>query len=457
MRCVMLWQAACAVLLAWLCGCSADSEPERQLPPAGVVTTPIVDASTKPIATDNPRDATFANPTAGDGGVVVTPDAGPCAAQACPVDSAVPDNDGFTIAEGDCDDFNPLINPGAYDVPNNGIDEDCQGGDATTDSCDDMLDIGSKDPLAAARAIELCPVSDVSSRNWGVISARWTTPDGAGTPGSDLMHGLLPNLGSNFMPRAGKTMLALSSGVARAPGQVDYTDSCSDEFPTDSAKFPADFDGMSSSCPASAEATEIVDAVALEVQVRVPSNVSAMSFDSAFFTEEYPDFICTPFNDFFQTIVKPLRMGASADGNVVFDLDGNAVSVNNSLLRACTPGDHGGKTFSCPLGYDLLKGTGYDNCNGGALSPGGGLFGGGLFGGSNTGTMSSMDPYGASTGWLNTEFAVKAGEIITLRFMIWDSGDSELDSLALIDHVHFRLLDNPPPANKPMTQPIVPQ
>ena len=46
------------------------------------------------------------------------------------------DGDGYRAgeycpdAEKDCDDTNPLINPGAYDVPGDGIDNDCSGGDA---------------------------------------------------------------------------------------------------------------------------------------------------------------------------------------------------------------------------------------------------------------------------------------------------------------------------------------
>src|SRR5262249_22118117 len=40
------------------------------------------------------------------------------------------DGDGFTPNQGDCNDADPSIHPGAVDIPGDGIDQDCNGRDA---------------------------------------------------------------------------------------------------------------------------------------------------------------------------------------------------------------------------------------------------------------------------------------------------------------------------------------
>jgi MYXO-CTERM domain-containing protein len=57
------------------------------------------------------------------------------------------DGDGWTTCEGDCADSNANRYPGANDIPDNGIDEDCDGSDATTgdDDDDDDDDVSDDD------------------------------------------------------------------------------------------------------------------------------------------------------------------------------------------------------------------------------------------------------------------------------------------------------------------------
>ncbi len=315
------------------------------------------------------------------------------------------DRDGFTPEDGDCRDCSAQVNPGAFDDPGNDVDEDCDGSAATTAlECDGALVASSLDPQDAARALGLCRIVSASDRGWGVISARWTRADGTGEPLDARQHGLLASFGEST-PRRGRAMLALSSGLAAASESLD--DLVFSELLQGDT--PAGLILTSPSCPA--DRITVFDPVALEVRVRVPTNAAGLRFASSFFTREYPEYICSVYNDYFAVIMEPPPIG-SPDGNVVFDAEGNRITVNSSLLAACEPGTYGGRTFGCPLGTTSLLGTGYD--------------------------------VGASTGWLSTEVPLPgaAGSEITLRFTIWDSNDPNLDSLVLIDA--FEWLVTPP-------------
>ena len=65
-----------------------------------------------------------------------------------PADSAVPvvldiDGDGFTLAEGDCDDENPGVNPMGLDEDIDGIDQNCDGIDGPDVDGDGWVDVAA--------------------------------------------------------------------------------------------------------------------------------------------------------------------------------------------------------------------------------------------------------------------------------------------------------------------------
>src|SRR5579859_2133390 len=125
---------------------------------------------------------------AGGTGVIGVPDSG-MGAGGGPACASGPnddkDQDGYTPANGDCNDCDPNSNPGAFDVPGNMIDEDCSGTpDDEAASCEDGL-AENGDAVAAAKAIGICrtatPGAVGKARTWGLVSARWVFPDGTTT------------------------------------------------------------------------------------------------------------------------------------------------------------------------------------------------------------------------------------------------------------------------------------
>ena len=91
------------------------------------------------------------------------PGGGPSASQLDPhVDH---DGDGWARVDGDLDDTNPLVNPGACEILNNGIDDDC---DTSTS------DTGDPDCSTAAVFSGVTPRS--SPRPWGCAGPRPPMP-----------------------------------------------------------------------------------------------------------------------------------------------------------------------------------------------------------------------------------------------------------------------------------------
>lgn len=327
-----------------------------------------------------------------------------------PVDScdSAPDEDrdmdGWTKAEGDCNDCDANVNPAAVEVEvtepgEDGeipepADEDCDGVvDNIPEPCDGALSFDDADPYDAAAAIGLCKVAD-NPDDSGLVSAQWVRADGTVVMGGSAQHGMLPGFGPNVPPREGSHVLGLSSGFARLPDQAGFCGgiSCNGTGAgTPPPGFPQDV-------PSCAGNTNINDDYALEVTLRAPSNATGFQFDFDFYSYEYPEWVCTSYNDQFIALVEPAPEG-SIDGNVSFDAMGNPVSVNIAFFDVCD---------GCPLGTGELTGTGFDQ----------------------------FDDAGA-TSWLSTTAPVEGGAEFTIRFAIWDTGDSSWDSTVLVDNFRW--------------------
>jgi hypothetical protein len=326
------------------------------------------------------------------------------------------DGDGWTFKE-DCDDRNPEVNPGAWEVPGDNVDNDCDGTKDNVDPDCDQLTIkyDSKDPMDFARALGLCRTTTAEAtgknKKWGVIKAEIVRADGS--PGVDpIQHGILKKWGPNVNPRAGKNFIVLSSGTARTPdypGWIAPLTPSWDEF-TSEVTPPPGWPKNSAGCPEPFENTAN-DSAALKLTIRVPTNAKGFAFDFNFYSSEYITYVCSEFNDSFVALLNSkVKLDPKLGGNVSVDTKGNPINVNSGFFEVCTPGTSlsGGKKFACLKGISELEGTGY---------------------------WDPADPteHGA-TSWLETKAPVVPGETITMTFAIWDTGDHALDSSVLVDN-----------------------
>lgn len=315
------------------------------------------------------------------------------------------DGDGFLDAQ-DCNDCDANVNPAAIEVvadtgagggggaPAAPVDEDCDGVvDNAPGTCDDGLALDDADPLHGAWAIDICRQASGPS-DWGLVSAGYVRASGLPVTGPSSQFGIQSNFGSIVTPRGGARMLALSTGRARIPGQPEACGTLTCEGPGAGAA-PPGFPQSVPNCPGD---SAINDDIALEVQLRAPSNATGLKFDFRFYSFEYPEWVCSAFNDQFIALMSPPPAG-SINGNISFDSMSNPVSVNVAFFDVCA---------GCALGAGELAGSGFDEWN---------------------------DAGGTS--WLETTAPVAGGDLFSIRFAIWDTGDQAWDSTAVIDNFQW--------------------
>jgi hypothetical protein len=344
------------------------------------------------------------------------------------------DDDGFSRANGDCDDCKRDVGPAAYDFPGNGTDEDCSGQDATLAelTCDVRLQDDDLNPEDAVRALDLCGTKQgASSGRQGLNEVHFARLDPNKEGLGDPRQLWLPERFGAILPRSGARLLVLSTGVARDVEADDYTSPC-DAFSTEGVAPPEGFPQDSQACgrtPISQGALAFDDVV-FELSLRAPINATAFAFDSLFLSYEYPDYVCSRYNDFFVVLMDPPPEQADEDDNILFDAQRDPVGVNSALLAVCEQAEarRVPREIACAQGNALLKHTGYGAEEASCGEP-----------------RDGKDIGGASTGWLHTEMPIRAGRTFRLRFVLWDSGDATLDSTVLLDN--FRWLNTAPSGN----------
>jgi hypothetical protein len=142
------------------------------------------------------------------------------------------DHDGFTVADGDCCDTPgacaqqpELVNPGAFEVLGNAIDDNCNGlldGADLLDvaPCDTALASNSASPSTPRRRSTCAAPSTPAPAPGGVLDARWQLVNGQplAYPNGKSIRG---GFGSAWTPLRGARLLVISSGLAADATQLN--------------------------------------------------------------------------------------------------------------------------------------------------------------------------------------------------------------------------------------------
>ncbi|HWB73845.1 MAG TPA: choice-of-anchor L domain-containing protein [Nannocystaceae bacterium] len=368
------------------------------------------------------------------------------------VDDTDLDGDGFGGCSVDCCDVDgggcegaALVNPGAFEVGGNEVDDDCDGDiDEAEPGCDAGLASASGDGLDYARALELCSFTtedpvDPAMRTWGVIDASFSHADGTGSPLA-VQRSLRADFGNLIDPKAGDRMAVLSSGHAADatdvnPGFAAFQ--AGENLGTNSGA-PADWlaaNGGAFPNPAGCPEPWDVDAhdpIMLTLRIRVPTNAQSFSVKMFFLSAEYPEWACSEFNDFFVALVDSTADNPADKNIAIYEDDDDTawpVGVNlvisaDGLFTQCENGDVGcasdlSSSYDGCVGNALLAGTGFDAADDGCGAP--------------------QTQVGGGTGWLRMSGNVTPGEVMELRVAIWDTSGHIFDSLVLLDDWEWSL------------------
>ena len=214
----------------------------------------------------------------------------------------------------------------------------------------------------------------------GLVSAHFDTIPPSGTP-----HGTAGAL--NFFPTQGGTFGIMTNGNAA------FADA-----PNNSTSDGANLGGGA----VAGHGSTARDVTILALRLAAPANTNCLRLDFAFYSEEYPQYVGSSYNDTFiaefDQTSWTANTGITAPDNFAYDAKGAVVSVNSTGATSMNASNATGTTY-----------------NGGT-------------------TLLTAAKF----------FAPASGSAQhTLYLSIFDQGDNVLDSAAFIDNIHFEQVGDP--------------
>ena len=308
-------------------------------------------------------------------------------------------------------------------------------------ACDPGLASDSTVAAQFAAALDLCQTTTEPGTSPGLISAALTLSSGSGAA-APQSHAIRTTFGSGNTPRAGAAMLVLSTGAAAAVGQTNPSFTAFQPGADTSTSSAAPGDWLAANggafpvapgCPAANSGTAF-NPIMLTLRIRVPGNARSFSVAANFLTSEFPEYVCSSFNDVFVALLDSSYAGTPANpadknlatyvapGSMHYPLGSALARDNTGLFTQCVNGATGcfsgntGTIATC-AGTGGILGTGMDFAD--------------------AGTCNANSVVGGGTDWLVLRGNVVPGETIQLRLAIWDTGDGSYDSVVLLDNFRW--------------------